>query len=82
MLIKYTPEKNPLGKPELYYMGRIRLARGVNNAPDAIKDHPSYEMLVKLGAIEEVKVESKPLEEEEKPKATRKPKDPETLRIV
>lgn len=80
MLIKYTPEKNPLGKPEIYYMGRIRLARGVNNAPDAIKDHPSYEMLVTLGAIEEV--QSKPIEEEEKPKATRKPKETESLRIV
>jgi len=80
MLIKYTPEKNPLGKPELYYMGRIRLARGVNNVSDAIKDHPSYEMLVKSGAI--LEVENKPLEEEEKPKATRKPKDPESLRIV
>lgn len=74
MLIKYTPEKNHLGKPELYYMGRIRLARGVNNAPDAIKDHPSYEMLVKSGAIEEVK--SSPIEEEEKPKVARKLKDP------
>lgn len=82
MLIKYTPEKNPLGKPELYYMGRIRLARGVNNVSDAIKSHPSYEMLVKLGAIEEVKVEPKPLEEEDKPKPGRKPKEPESLRIV
>lgn len=79
-LIKYTPEKNPLGKPEIYYMGRIRLARGVNNAPDAIKDHPSYEMLVTLGAIEEV--QPKPIEEEEKPKPGRKPKEPESLRIV
>lgn len=82
MLIKYTPSKNPLGKPQIYSMGKVRFVEGVNKAPDTVKDHPSFELMLKTGAFEVVEATPPPAPTvEEKPKG-RKPKDPESLRIV